>query len=264
MFRIIQHNSTGVLQTFGKYTRMCKPGLHVYIPIIQKISSVSNRLHQDTFHCKTKTKDNVFTDITIVVQRQILPDDTAKALFSLDNYNAQITAYIENDVRALVPTIDLDTLFESQNDICDSVMNNLSSKMKEYGFTIVNTLVVSIEPSKEVKEAMNKINATERLKMASKNEADANYIKEIRHAEADKERKRLQGEGISEKRKAILSGYKNGIDEMVSSFGLCPKDIIDFVMKTQHLDTIEAIGKSNNTKTIFLNHDPNNIRNSFL
>lgn len=264
MFRFIQHNTTGVLQTFGRYSKMCKPGLHIYIPFIQEITSVSNRLNQHTFNYRTKTKDNVFTDITIAVQYQILQDDSAKALFALYDSHSQIKAYIENDIRALVSDINLDKLFESQYDICHSVMNNLSIKMKEHGFSIIDTLVVSIDPTKEVKEAMNKINASERLKMAAKNEADAYYIKELRHAEADKERKRLQGEGISEKRKAILNGYKNGIDEMATNFGLCPKDIIDFVMKTQHLDTIEAIGKSNNAKTIFLNHEPNNIRNSIM
>lgn len=64
-----------------------------------------------------------------------------------------------------------------------SVMNNLSAKMKNYDFTIVNTLVESIKPLAEVKESMNRIYATEKLKQ------DAKYIRELRQEGADKERK---------------------------------------------------------------------------
>ena len=42
---------------------------------------------------------------------------------------------------------------------------------------------------------------------------------------------------------------------MVEKFGLSPDAIIKFVLETQHMDTIEAISKSNNAKTIFVNHN---------
>ena len=107
---------------------------------------------------------------------------------------------------------------------------------------------------------MNAIYANKRMKAAAKEEADANYIKKVRDAEADKDRKRLQGEGISEQRLAILKGYEQGVDDMAKKLGLTPTDIVDFVMKTQHLDTLEAIGRSNNAKTIFINHTPTGLQ----
>ena len=150
----------------------------------------------------------------------------------------------------------LDELFEAPDYICNSVENQLSAKMQKYGYTIENTLVTAIDPAHEVKNAMNHINASERLEEAAQNEADANYIKEVRKAEADRDRKRLQGEGISQQRIAILKGYEKGVGDMSKCLDISSADIIDFVMKTQHLDTLESIGKAPNSKTIFMSHQP--------
>jgi regulator of protease activity HflC (stomatin/prohibitin superfamily) len=157
----------------------------------------------------------------------------------------------------------LDSLYESQGEISKSVSDQLKSKMARYGYTIVDTLVNDIVPAKKVSEAMNDINASERLKMAATNIADADYIKAVRHAESDRDRKVLQGEGISGQRIAILKGYENGIEDMSKNLGLSSKDVIDFVMKTQHLDMLEQIGSSNNTKTVFLSHQPEGLSNKF-
>lgn len=259
MLRIIHQSTTGVLTTFGRFSSLKGPGLHIYIPFVQHIYPVSNRLSQDAFRFEVKTKDNVFAYISVAVQYQVIQEDTEKAFFSLNEPKKQMEAYIENVVRSVAPQKKLDELFESQNDICHNVSQSLSAKMKEHGFTIVNTLVTAIEPNKEVKDAMNKINATERLKIAAENEASAHYIKEVKHAEADKERKKLQGEGISLQRKAILQGYQTGMEELAKRVGLTPQDVMKFVMMTQHLDTVEAIGRSPNAKTLFLNHAPEGL-----
>ena len=167
-FRIIQTSSTGVLQTFGKSAGTIGPGIRLFIPLVQNITPVSNRIQQESFEFETKTKDNVFVKLGIVIQHQIKPEDTEVAFFSLDDPVKQIYSYVENVVRAKVPQMLLDELFESQDDICQSVSENLQKIMSEYGFTIVNTLLTNIEPSQAVKDAMNKINASERLKEAAK------------------------------------------------------------------------------------------------
>jgi regulator of protease activity HflC (stomatin/prohibitin superfamily) len=251
MFRFIQSASTGVRQTFGRFTGLDSPGLAIYIPFIQSISVVSNRLQQDNFHFETKTSDNVFVNLGISVQYLIKPEDSEKAFFSLDDPLEQINSYIENVVRSQVPKMTLDKLFESQDDICNNVGSQLSDKMAQNGYTIKNTLITNIDPDEIVKKSMNQINASYRLKEAAKNEAEANYIKCVKEAEADSERKRLQGEGIRLQREAIIKGYKQGVHDMMASTGLTSKDIVDFMRAMQELDTMESIGRSNNAKTLF-------------
>lgn len=259
MFRFIQTGTTAIVATCGRFSRTAKPGLTLYIPFIQKVTPISNRLMQDNFKVEAKTKDNVFTKLNVAVQYQIREQDTEKAFYSLANPLGQINTYIENVIRSQVPHMELDELFSSQDSIRNSVKEKLSTTMSNHGYTIVDTLVTEIEPAQEVKHAMNKINASQRLRESAKNEADAEYIKKIKDAEGDRERKRLQGEGMSQQRQAIIRGYQEGVENMTKALGLTAQQIVDFVLKTQHLDAIEIIGKSQNTKTIFLPHNPKDV-----
>jgi len=262
MLKFIPTATTGIRQRFGQYVGTVDPGLCVYVPVMEKISLVDNRLQQEAFAFEVKTSDDVFTTVGLKVQYRIPPHLSSRAFFSLENPKEQIDAYIENVVRAKAPSMTLNMLYQEQDAICDSVSVKLSNRMFEHGYMIENTLITSIEPASKVKQAMNAIYESERLKMAAQNEADAHYIKEVRQAEADKERKRLQGEGISEQRQAIIAGYNNGISNMAEQMGIPAATIIDFVMKTQHLDTLEAIGRSNNAKTVFLSHEPSGFDNA--
>eukprot|EP00211_Chloroparvula_japonica_P017469 CAMPEP_0119126848 /NCGR_PEP_ID=MMETSP1310-20130426/5609_1 /TAXON_ID=464262 /ORGANISM="Genus nov. species nov., Strain RCC2339" /LENGTH=267 /DNA_ID=CAMNT_0007117039 /DNA_START=247 /DNA_END=1047 /DNA_ORIENTATION=+ len=250
-FKFIPTSVTGVRTTFERVSGLLRPGLNFYIPFIQRVELVSNRLRQDVVRFDVKSKDNVFSTIGLAVQYRVKPEDSAKAYFSLEDPVAQIESYIENVVRAKVPQLTLDELFESQAYLCEQVSANLYEKMIEHGFTIENCLVTEIEPDADVKQAMNRINASERLREAAKNEADANYLKEVRQAESDKERKRLQGEGISQQRLAIITGYQDSMSRMSSKLDLSPKEVIAFVSRVQELDTMEHLGKSPNTKILF-------------
>lgn len=262
--RFVNTSTIGVKTRFGRFTKIVSPGLHFLFPIIENITQVSTRVKQQNFSFKVKTKDNVFTSLQLAVQYKIEHDNVEKAFFSLSDPDGQISSYIESAVRSSVPKLKLDELFESQDKIGEDVGNELKNKMNDYGYTIVNTLITTIQPSDEVITSMNKINASERLKEAAKNEAESDYIRKVKDAEADRDRKRLQGEGISMQRLAIIKGYEEGVSTLSHKFQLSPKDIINFVMSTQHLDTIETIGKSDNTKVLFLNHNDNKLRDTFI
>ena len=253
-FRFVETSTTGVVQTFGRFSRLASPGLRFYIPFVEKITLVSNRLQQNSVYLQVKTKDNVLTNLGIDVQYRIRSEDATLACFSLVNPIGQMDAFVKNVVRARVPKMLLDELFESPDEISNAISEQLAPKMRLHGYTIENTLLTAIDPDKEVMTAMNRINASARLKDAAKNEADAEYIKTVKIAEADRDRKRLQGEGISQQRIEIMKGYQKGVSEMAHIFSMDHRDIVQFVLKTQYLDTMENIGKANNTKTLFLNN----------
>lgn len=255
---IVHTATTGVVQTFGRVTRQMTPGLNFYIPIVQTVKLVSNRLRNQNFKFEIKTKDNVFATMGLSIQHKVDDEKSSLSVFSLDNPEEQIDAYIENLIRSTASKMTIDELFESQNDLCHTVSDKLSDKMSSFGYRIENVLVTGIDPDKSVKEAMNRINASKRLFEAAKNEADAKFIAAVREAEGDRDRKRLQGEGISEQRRAIVNGFRDSIKDMSNTLGVSHDRIIDFVIKTQQLDTLEQIGRSPNTKTVFIPYDDHN------
>ena len=186
------------------------------------------------------------------------------AYYSLNSPIEQMNAYTESAIRTFASGVTLTELFASQESICKNVLEHLSSKMEHNGFTIENTLVTEIDPNKIVKDSLNSIEAAKRSKEAAVQEAEALYIKEIKLAEADRDRKILQGEGTSGQRTAIMNGYKNCVDQMASSFGISHKDITDFLLATLHIDMLEHIGKSSNAKTIFIDHNNSDFRKQII
>lgn len=268
-FKFIPTSCSGLLETFNKFNRILHPGINFYIPFIQDIRIIDNKLKQESFNFEVKTKDNAFTELVVDVQVRIKPEDSARATYSLSEPIKQIDSYIENILRSEVPKINLEQLYESQYDLCRIVSSNLSEKMNEYGFNIENTLITKIEPDIKIKIAMNAINESESMKIVTKNRADAKYIEKIREvesryfekikdAEADCETKKLEGVGISKMREEIINGYNRSVSNMSKDCNINSDKLMDFLIQMQQLDVNKVIGESTNTKIIFLNNDVQN------
>lgn len=251
MATFVKTATTGIVTTFGRFTRTMRPGLNFYIPIIQNVYHVSNRTHQKDFNFRIKTKDNVFANLSLALQYRIDAKNAPSAFFALDRPIEQMAAYIENSLRSHAPQTTLANLFESFDDIGHNVTNDLKSKMESYGFTIENILMTGIDPDPEVTSAINTASASERLMDAARNQAAAEYIKKVKEAEADRDRKILQGQGVAGQRKAIIDGYKENIAEMVK-IGMSPVDVMRFILHSQELDMKEQVGRSSNTKVLFM------------
>jgi regulator of protease activity HflC (stomatin/prohibitin superfamily) len=132
--------------------------------------------------------------------------------------------------------------------------------MQKYGYSIVQTLITDIDPDAMVKESMNRINAAKRNKEAIYEDAEGRKIAKIKDAEADKESKRLQGEGIAEQRLAIIKGFADSVEDFSNTLSeVSPIEIMQFVLLTQHYDTIKDIGEKNSA--IIVPYSPGNLQN---
>jgi regulator of protease activity HflC (stomatin/prohibitin superfamily) len=107
--------------------------------------------------------------------------------------------------------MELDQAFESKDDIARAVLEQLQTVMKDYGYSIVNTLVTNLSPDAKVKASMNEINAAKRLKEAASHQAEAVKIRLVKAAEADAEARYLSGLGVARQRRAIVSGLISGL-----------------------------------------------------
>jgi regulator of protease activity HflC (stomatin/prohibitin superfamily) len=261
MATFINTATTGIITTFGKFTSIAQPGLKFYIPYVQEVHHISNKTHQKDFNFRILTKDKVFANMGLAIQYKIDEKDTLKAFFSLERPITQMGSYVENSIRSHAPKTTLSSLYESFDVIGILITKELQDKMSSHGFTIENILMTGIEPDPDVTKAINQISASERLKDAAVNEAAASYTKKIRDAEADRDRKILQGEGVAGQRKAILDGYKENINDMIKLTGMQPYEIMNFILKSQELDTKEQIGKSNNAKVLFMGDGDTNASN---
>lgn len=257
-FFVVRQQTSAIVERFGKFNRIASAGLNLKIPIIDRIAGrLSLRIQQLDVKIETKTKDNVFVFVVVSVQYYVLPSKVVDAYYRLQNPQAQITSFVFDTVRARVPTIILDDLFEKKDDIAQAVKTELDTVMDDFGYGIIKALVTDIDPDAKVKVSMNEINAAQRLREAAVQQAEADKIRVVKAAEGEAESKALQGQGIANQRKAIIDGLKESVENFSSNIeGARAEDVMNLVLMTQYFDTIKDIGLTGNSNTILIPHSP--------
>ncbi|PQB05461.1 SPFH domain-containing protein [Aureitalea marina] len=255
-FFIVKQQTAVVIETFGKFSSIRNSGLQLKIPVVQRIAGrLSLKIQQLDVLVETKTKDDVFVRLKISVQFQVIPLKVYDAFYKLQSPQDQITSYVFDVVRAEVPKMKLDDVFERKDDIAIAVKAELNDAMVDYGYDIIKTLVTDIDPDVQVKAAMNRINAAEREKVAAEYEAEAERIKIVAKARAEAESKRLQGQGIADQRREIARGLEESV-EVLNNVGINSQEASALIVVTQHYDTLQSIGEETNTNLILLPNSP--------
>lgn len=252
----VKQQTNAIIERFGKFHSVRSAGLQLKIPLFDQVSGrVSLRITQLDVIVETKTKDDVFVHLKISVQFQILQDRVYDAFYKLQNPHEQITAFMFDVVRAEVPKMILDDVFEKKDDIAHAIQRELKDAMSNYGYDIVKALVTDIDPDQKVKDAMNRINAAEREKIAAQHEGDAQRILIVERAKAEAESKRLQGRGIADQRREIARGLEESVD-VLNRVGINSQEASALIVVTQHYDTLQSIGEHVNSNLILLPNSP--------
>ena len=253
---VVKQQTAAVVERFGRFLSIRQSGLHFKIPLIDRISGrISLRILQLDVIVETKTKDDVFVKLKVSVQYKVVQEKVYDAFYKLDYPQDQITSYVFDVVRAVVPKMKLDDVFEKKDEIANAVKGELNDAMMVFGYDIIKTLVTDIDPDAQVKEAMNRINASEREKIAAQFEGDAARILIVEKAKAEAESKRLQGQGIADQRREIARGLEESV-EVLNKVGINSQEASALIVVTQHYDTLQSIGGETNSNLILLPNSP--------
>ncbi|KAI3790021.1 hypothetical protein L2E82_02833 [Cichorium intybus] len=196
----VDQSTVAIKETFGTFDDVLEPGLHC-VPWIfgsQVAGQLTLRVQQLDVKCETKTKDNISVNVVASIRYRALADKASDAFYKLSNTRSQIQAYVFDVIRASVPKLNLDDALEQKNEIAKAIEEELEKAVSAYGFEIVQTLIVDIEPDEHVKSAMNEINAASGLRMAA-----------TEKAEGEAESKSLSGSGIARQKQAILDELRD-------------------------------------------------------
>ena len=255
-FFIVRQQTAAVVERFGKFVSVRQSGLQIKIPIIDRVAGrVSLRVQQLDVVVETKTKDDVFVKIKVSVQYKVINDKVFDAFYKLDFPQDQITSYVFDVVRAEVPKMILDDVFEKKDDVAIAVKSELNDAMLNYGFDIIKTLVTDIDPDAQVKDSMNRINASEREKVAAQFEGDAQRILIVERAKAEAESKRLQGQGIADQRREIARGLEDSV-KVLNGVNINSQEASALIVVTQHYDTLQSVGSASNSNLILMPNSP--------
>jgi len=255
-FFIVKQQSAAVVERFGKFVGIRQSGLQIKIPIVDSVAGrLSLRIQQLDVVVETKTKDDVFVKLKVSVQFKVIKEKVYDAFYKLDNPADQITSFIFDVVRAEVPKLILDDVFIKKDDVAIAVKSEIQEAMTEYGFQIIKTLVTDIDPDAQVKESMNRINASEREKVAAQFEGEAQKILIVERAKAEAESKRLQGQGIADQRREIARGLEDSV-KVLNGVDINSQEASALIVVTQHYDTLQSVGSASNSNLILMPNSP--------
>lgn len=255
-FFVVKQQTSGIVERFGRFNSVRNSGLQLKIPFIDRVvGRINLKVQQLDVLVETKTRDDVFVRLKVSVQFQVVGSKVYDAFYRLENSSAQITSYVFDVVRAEVPKMKLDDVFVRKDDIANAVKGELNDAMQDYGYDIIKTLVTDIDPDDQVKSAMNRINASEREKVAAEFEAEADRIKIVAKASAEAESKRLQGQGIADQRREIARGLEESV-EVLNKVGINSQEASALIVVTQHYDTLQSLGEETDSNLILLPNAP--------
>ena len=253
---IVRQQTAYTVETLGKYSRVLMPGFNLIIPFVE-VKARKVNLSTMTLDCPivaiTSDKVNIKIDTALIYQ--VVPTKIYQAAYTLDNPVVTIRSLIDNSIRAFVATQTHEEVIRSRDEMTHYLMENLTAQLDKFGYSIDSFQFRDITLPKEITEAMSRVVASKRLQEAASNEAQAEYIRAVRTAEAQKQTRLLQGEGLALERKAITEGLAQSISEMQAITGVNAKSLTNIVLANQYIDMLKTIttDKSGNTKTVFLN-----------
>ena len=240
MIVITSQQTVKLIETFGRFTSVRQAGLSLKLPwpIQTATANFSLRVREIAEDVGVKSLDNAFVVVPIRVQFAVRPGGEADAFYRLEDPDAQIRSYVVNQVRSTASGMTFDDLFRSRDAFETDVETTLAQRMSEFGFKIENVLVDDPQPSRELREAFDRVIAAQRLKEAATNEGEALRIKQVAAAQAEGESLRIKGEAYAAFRGIIAEGNAEALKKFTEKTGLTEKDGLDFFISVNEMEAV--------------------------
>ena len=208
--RIIRPYQRGIIERLGKYKVTVDPGLHIIIPIFDKMRTVDMREQVvDVPPQEVITSDNVVVSVDAVVYYE--PSDPQRLVYNVANFLLAVTKLAQTNLRNLVGDMDLDSALTSRDTINTDLRMILDDATDKWGVRVVRVEIQRIDPPPDVMSAMHEQMKAERTRRAVVTEASGQKESAIARAEGEKQAAILSAEGIKARQVLVAQGEADAI-----------------------------------------------------
>ena len=226
MVNIVPQASAYVLERLGKYHATWQAGIHLKIPVIDRISRKVLLKEQvaDFAPQPVITKDNVTMMIDSVIYFKVL--DPKLYAYGVENPIMAMENLTATTLRNIIGDMELDATLTSRESINSQMLATIDAATDPWGIKVTRVELKNIQPPAAIREAMEKQMKAEREKRAA-----------ILTAEGEKQAMILQAEGNKES--SLLNAEADKQAMILKAEGQKEKEILDAQGRAEAIRTIQ-------------------------
>lgn len=257
--KIVPQGNSYTLERFGKYTRTMSPGLHMIIPIIDRIGDKVNVMEQvlDVPTQEVITRDNAMVAADGVVFYQVF--DAARAAYEVRDRERAILNLTMTNLRTVMGSMDLDELLSKRDDINARLMTVVDAATEPWGIKVTRIEIRDINPPLDLVDAMARQMKAEREKRASILEAEGDRQAQVLRAEGEKQAAILEAEGRreaafrdAEAREREAEAEARATTAVSDAIAQGDTQAVNYFVAQRYVEALGKFAESPNQKTFFM------------
>lgn len=261
--RIVPQTQTYVIERFGKFHKCWEAGIHIKIPLIDRIAAKVSLKEQvlDFPPQPVITKDNVTMSIDSVVFCKVF--DPKLYVYGVEDALAGLQNLSATTLRNIIGEMELDQTLTSRDQINQRMEAVLDEATDPWGLKVTRVELKNIQPPAAIEEVMTKQMRAERERRQTVLEAQAHKEAVVSRAEGDKQAKILAAQAERDAQIALAEGKAKSIELVyqAQANGLSKLNDVGIeepVLKLKGIEALKDVSDGRATK-IYMPSDMANV-----